>query len=375
MSDTTLTSNDQALANAVAFIRQIDGLFETLQIAMASLSSDSGADMTERHPTPHPPLVSTINNEMIGTPLDLKRPPPRKQMLGTYAIRSALGEGAMGTVYEGWDPSAARRVALKTIRRHLLECADSAEVVARFRREAQVSARLAHPNIVAIYDYGEDDGMAFIAMEFVQGRDLNSYVAAHERFSLAAIANIMGQLLDALDYAHRSGVVHRDIKPANLFLRTDGTLKIADFGLARIDTSTLTQTGSVMGTPSFMSPEQFMGQTVDGRSDLFSAGVVLYQLLTGERPFTGAITSIMHKVLKVSPPAPSDLNVHIPLAFDRVVAKALAKRPDQRFQTAAEFKQALVSVSSGAPTMLPSLMAHSPVPASVSEQSRERASA
>ena len=151
----------------------------------------------------------------------------------------------------------------------------------------------------------------------------------------------MGELLAALDYSHRHGVVHRDIKPANMMILADGTVKVADFGIARIEQSNLTQTGMILGTPSYMSPEQFMGQTVDGRSDLFSAGVILYELLTGEKPFSGSATTIMHKVLQENPLPPSTLNVQVPRPFDGVVKKALAKRPDERFQTAREFAEAI----------------------------------
>lgn len=264
--------------------------------------------------------------------------------LGKYDIRRELGQGAMGVVYEGFDPMIGRRVALKTVKRDQLESTEANEILARFRREAQAAGRMTHPNIVAIYEYGEDQnagGIAFIAMEFVEGRELKDYFDCEERFPLPEIVRIMGQLLDALDYSHRQGVVHRDIKPANIILLADGTVKVADFGIARIESSNLTQAGSVLGTPSYMSPEQFMGQTVDGRSDLFSAGVVLYQFLTGEKPFTGALTTIMHKVLKEEPPAPSVLNVQVPRLFDAIVRRALAKRPDERFQTAREFAAAL----------------------------------
>jgi serine/threonine-protein kinase len=178
-------------------------------------------------------------------------------------------------------------------------------------------------------------------MEFVQGRELKDLFEADERIALPMVGRIMGQLLSALEHAHRNGVTHRDIKPANIILLADNTVKVADFGVARIDSSNLTQTGTVIGTPSYMSPEQFMGQTVDGRSDLFSAGVVLYQLLTGEKPFTGALTTIMHKVLKEDPTWPSVLNVHVPPRLDAVVRTALAKRPDERFQDAALFRAAL----------------------------------
>ena len=264
---------------------------------------------------------------------------PKK--LGKYEIRGELGQGAMGIVYEGFDPMIGRRVALKTVRREQLDRAEVEEILARFKREAQAAGRLNHPNVVQIYEYGEDEGTAFIAMEFVEGRELRDHFDASERFPMAEIVRIMGQLLEALDYSHKNGVVHRDIKPANIILLKDGTVKVADFGIARIESSNLTQAGSVLGTPSYMSPEQFMGQTVDGRSDLFSAGVILYQFLTGEKPFTGALTTIMHKVLKEDPAAPSELNVQVPRPFDALIRKALAKRPDERFQSGREFAGAL----------------------------------
>ena len=267
--------------------------------------------------------------------------------LGKYEIRGELGQGAMGIVYDGFDPMIARRVALKTVRRDQLDRAEVEEILARFKREAQAAGRLNHPNIVQIYEYGEDDGTAFIAMEFVEGRELKDFFDADERFPMAEIVRIMGQLLEALDYSHRNGVVHRDIKPANIILLKDGTVKVADFGIARVESSNLTQAGSVLGTPSYMSPEQFMGQTVDGRSDLFSAGVILYQFLTGEKPFTGALTTIMHKVLKEEPAAPSALNVQVPRPFDALIRKALAKRPDERFQNGREFVIALKMAAAG----------------------------
>ncbi len=267
--------------------------------------------------------------------------------LGKYEIRGELGQGAMGIVYDGFDPMIGRRVALKTVRRDQLDRAEVEEILARFKREAQAAGRLNHPNIVQIYEYGEDEGTAFIAMEFVEGRELKDHFDADERFPMAEIVRIMGQLLEALDYSHKNGVVHRDIKPANIILLKDGTVKVADFGIARVESSNLTQAGSVLGTPSYMSPEQFMGQTVDGRSDLFSAGVILYQFLTGEKPFTGALTTIMHKVLKEEPAAPSALNVQVPRPFDALIRKALAKRPDERFQNGREFAIALKMAAAG----------------------------
>lgn len=269
--------------------------------------------------------------------------------LGKYQIRGELGRGAMGIVFDAWDPTIERRVALKTVRRDQLERGEAKELLDRFKREAQAAGRLSHPNIVSVYEYGEDEGTAFIAMEFIQGQELKDYFDRNERFSLPQVGRIMSELLDALAQAHAHGIVHRDIKPANIFILAGGQIKVGDFGIARIESSSLTQAGSVLGTPAYMSPEQFMGQAVDGRSDLFSAGVILYQFLTGEKPFTGQLTTIMHKVLKEDPIAPSELNVRVPAAFDPVIRKALAKRPDDRFQNAREFSAALQAAVSGAP--------------------------
>ncbi|MBU0751661.1 MAG: protein kinase [Gammaproteobacteria bacterium] len=269
------------------------------------------------------------------------------EKLGKYEIRRELGAGAMGIVYEGWDPGIARRVAIKTVKGEQLSPGEAEQTLARFRHEAQASGRLSHPNIVQIYEFGEDAGTQFIAMEFIEGRELKDFFDQDERFKLPEIVRIMQELLDALGHAHKNGIVHRDIKPANIILLGDGTVKVADFGIARIESSNLTQAGSVLGTPAYMSPEQFMGQTVDARSDLFSVGVVLYQFLTSEKPFTGSVTTIMHKVLKEQPIAPSELNVQVPQAFDGLMQKALAKRPDERFQSAQEFAAALNAATAG----------------------------
>jgi eukaryotic-like serine/threonine-protein kinase len=273
--------------------------------------------------------------------------------LGKYEVRREIGRGAMGVVYEGYDPMIKRVVALKTIRADQLTGEASATVIARFRREAQAAGRLSHPNIVPIYDFGEDNGVWFIAMEFVKGRELKEYFEANERFAVADIVRIMSQMLDALDYSHRQGVIHRDIKPANVFLIEDGSVKVADFGIAHIDSSSLTQVGTVLGTPSYMSPEQIMGLPVDGRSDLFSAGVILYQFLTGERPFAGSATTTMQKVLKEEPLPPSTLNVQVLPAMDAVMHKALAKRAAERFQTAKEFAAAIRAAAAESSQSMP----------------------
>jgi tRNA A-37 threonylcarbamoyl transferase component Bud32/class 3 adenylate cyclase len=268
------------------------------------------------------------------------RPPPNK--LGKYELKREIGRGAMGVVYEGWDPMIERRVAIKTIRQDQLDSAEAEEILARFQREAKAAGKLSHPNIVNVYEFGQEAGMYFIAMEYIEGRELKDFFDKHERFGLADVVKLMTQLLDALDVAGKKGIVHRDIKPANVFVLPDGTLKIADFGIARIESSQLTQTGAAIGTPTYMSPEQLLGQPVDGRSDLFSAGVVLYQFLTGEKPFTGErATTVITKVLSENPPAPSSLDLTLPASFDAPTRKALAKKPEDRFQTGREFVEAL----------------------------------
>lgn len=263
--------------------------------------------------------------------------------LGKYIIERELGQGAMGIVYKAIDPIIGRSVAIKTIR------VDTNDIiqVERFKREAQAAGRINHPNIVSIYEYGEENSTAFIAMEFIDGCDLKEYFDKNDRFEIKEIVRIMNEILDALDFAHKHGIIHRDIKPANIMITKTGDIKITDFGIARIDESNLTKAGTVMGTPSYMSPEQFLGQQVDNRSDIFSAGAVLYQLLTGEKPFSGSLTTIMHRVLNTHPDNPSILNIQIPSAFDHVVDKALAKKPEHRYQNASDFSQAIRDAFAG----------------------------
>jgi eukaryotic-like serine/threonine-protein kinase len=265
------------------------------------------------------------------------------EQLGKYQIVEVLGKGAMGVVYKGFDPLIERHVALKTIRKELVEEDVAEQTIKRFKNEAQAAGRLTHPGIVGIYEYGEDETTAYIAMEFVQGRELKDFLASHERFSLLDAVDIMSQLLAALEYAHEQGIVHRDVKPANIIMMANGKLKVADFGIARISNSNLTTVGSVMGTPSYMSPEQFAGSNVDRRADLFSCGVVFYQLLTGQKPFEGATETIAYKICHEQHKDPSVTSAgRVPGIFDRVIAKALAKKPEMRYQTAHEFSEALL---------------------------------
>ncbi|GGC78453.1 serine/threonine-protein kinase [Undibacterium terreum] len=263
------------------------------------------------------------------------------EQLGKYRIDSILGTGAMGVVYKAYDSNIARVVALKTIRAELFGDHQEAELVARFKNEAQASGRLSHPNIVAVYDYGETPETTYIAMEFVEGASLSSLLVAGTPMDLNATITCMSQLLRALEYAHARGVVHRDIKPANLLITSDAQVKITDFGIARIESSTLTQTGSVIGTPSYMSPEQFRGETVDGRTDVFASGIVLYQLLTGSRPFVGSASTVMHQIMNEMPVNPSERNPALSKTFDHIISRALAKRPEDRFPSAQAFLETL----------------------------------
>lgn len=262
--------------------------------------------------------------------------------LGKYELRGILGRGGMGVVYEGYDPHIQRVVAIKTIRLGAFDEEQQQELLARFKREAQAVGRLSHPNIVQVYEYGEHEGKPYTAMEFVNGRELGELLEQGERYELTHTVRIVEQMLSALAYCHAHGVVHRDLKPANLLMLDDGTVKLTDFGIARVESSTLTRIGAVMGTPNYMSPEQLTGQGVDARSDLFAAGVILYELITGEKPFPGkTIQVIMHRVMQAEFEPPSSLNVHLTPSWDRLLARALGKRPADRFQSADDFLAAL----------------------------------
>ncbi|WP_206597782.1 serine/threonine-protein kinase [Paraburkholderia monticola] len=280
--------------------------------------------------------------------------PPRIAQLGKYRIEGMLGAGAMGIVYRAFDPHIERHVALKTVRHELFEGGDRSSLMARLRNEAQAAGRLAHPNIVAVYDYGETTDTAYIAMELVSGQGLKQLLDAGGPLQLATALDWVGQLLAALGFAHEHGVVHRDIKPANLLVSAQGRLKVADFGVAHVESSTLTLAGAMIGTPSYMSPEQFAGEPLDGRSDLFSAAIVLYQMLTGVRPFAGAShVEVMRQVMHETPRAPSACNPALPPALDDVLMRALSRRPAARFQTADALRRALADASDGAQHLPP----------------------
>ncbi len=272
---------------------------------------------------------------------------PLPASLGRYRVTEVLGEGAMGIVYKGFDPGIQRAVALKTVRRQLMEGTEFGQsMAARFRNEAQAAGRLSHPGIVAVYDYGEDGDVAFIAMEYVEGNSLAHYLANKVRFSDSDVLSVLTQLLAALEHAHEHGVWHRDIKPGNVIMTRHGLIKVADFGIARIESTSLTLVGSMIGTPSSMAPEQFLGHDIDRRVDVYGAGVLLYQLLVGQPPFTGSTESLMYRVVHEAPLLPSAVPGYPRDArFDAVVATALAKNAAQRFPTADAFRAALIAAA------------------------------
>lgn len=273
------------------------------------------------------------------------------ERLGRYQITQVLGQGAMGVVYAAHDPLLNRQVAIKTIlRANLLDADLATDASTRFVREAQAVARLTHPHIVTVFDFGEEGDVAYIVMEFIHGRDLKSRLDEGNFFELAEAIRIMSELLDALDYAHRHGVVHRDIKPANVMLDAAGRIKLTDFGVARLADSNADRTmaGTMVGTPSYMSPEQIQGLPVGSRTDLFAAGIILYQLLTRKRPFPGpGQWTIQKQIVSDNPVPPSYYNVRLGSVFDPIVERALAKDPAKRYASAADFAADLKRAMTG----------------------------
>ncbi|MDO9710935.1 serine/threonine-protein kinase [Paracraurococcus lichenis] len=265
-----------------------------------------------------------------------------RQIAGRYEIRKEIGSGASAKVYEAFDTGALQRlVAVKVFQLRMLGDAAAQEEHARFRQGARAAGDLFHPNIVSVLDFGEDNECAWIVMELVDGETLRALLDRGVRLDTPAIVQLMGQILSALGYTHSRGVVHRDIKPENVMLTRDRVAKITDFGIARIEDASMTVVGTMLGSPAYMAPEQVLCEPVDHRADLWAAGVILYQLLTGERPFEGSRTTVGHKVLYAEPVLPSRTRAAVPLQFDAVVAKALAKQPEMRFGSAAEFATAL----------------------------------
>ena len=270
--------------------------------------------------------------------------------LGKYQVTGVLGKGAMGIVYKGFDPDIGREVALKTLRSgSAIDAEGDVPAADRFRNEARAGGRLQHPGIVGVYDFGHDAGVDFIAMEYVRGHTLSRYLAEVSAGTLIIddddVLSVMGQLLEALHHAHELGVWHRDIKPSNLILTPEGKLKISDFGIARIESVELTQVASLIGTPMYMAPEQFLAQPIDRRVDVYASGVVLYQLLVGRAPFTGPPDALMYQVVHEAHRPPSQASGQQHLApYDAILERALAKQPARRFLNALAFRDALAAV-------------------------------
>jgi serine/threonine protein kinase len=257
--------------------------------------------------------------------------------LGRYQIVSTLGRGAMGTVYRAVDPAIERTVAIKTLNPDLPD-ENLAEVKERFLREAKSAGRLNHPNVVTVYDVGEAGGIAYIAMEYLEGKSLRQLLDSGPQ-PLRTVVGIVAQIADALDYAQRYGIVHRDIKPANIMLTPDGHAKLTDFGVAYMPSSSMTQTGAVLGSPKYLSPEQCLGLPVDGRADVFALGVVLFEMLARKTPFEGpdiTVFNLMQRICTEPAPRITQVNREVPAAFDYILGRALAKRPEERYQRAAE---------------------------------------
>ena len=268
--------------------------------------------------------------------------------VGRYEILAEIGRGAMGIVYQARDPRIDRIVALKTISLSGQDLAEEKEYRERFLIEAQAVGRLSHPGIVTIFDAGEDPEThePFIAMEYVQGESLHTILGhRQEKMTLETSLQIAQEIAEALDYAHEQGVVHRDIKPANILITPEGHAKIADFGIAKLNQAQTTLPGEVLGSPAYMAPEQLRGDGVDPRSDLFSAGVILYNMLTGFRPFQGdSATTICYKVVNRKPIFVSAFDASFPPEIDRIVSKAIAKAPDERFQSGREMAEAIAEL-------------------------------
>jgi serine/threonine-protein kinase len=295
--------------------------------------------------------------------------------IGRYEILDELGHGAMGSVFRAKDPAMDRLVAVKTILTAALSGDLGSEYRQRFLREARAAGALAHPGIVPVFDVGEEDGMPYLVMEFVRGQTLDAAMKKGVRFSLERVCEIGQQIAEALGHAHHHGVVHRDIKPANILLASPEAYgaeqaKITDFGVAKMTAGEITTTGQLLGTPAFMPPEQFTGAPIDGRADLFSLGVILYWLATGEQPFGGeTITTVSYKIVHTEPIPPAKLNPAIPVALEAIILKCLAKNPDERYQTGEELAQSLAQLHAGVQD--PSLQSTAPLIQGTGKDSEE----
>jgi eukaryotic-like serine/threonine-protein kinase len=311
-------------------------------------------------PLGHFPRVTAAAGVIVRAHRELSKhmsTPIRKA--GRYELQEEIGRGAMGIVFKALDPLIGRTVAVKTMR--LEEMGGNTprpELLARFHTETRAAGLLSHPNIVVIYDAGNDEDLFYITMEFVAGRSLLAMMEERQAFPLPRLLRLMEQACRALDYAHQHNIVHRDVKPANILLAELDTVKITDFGTAKILEIGGTQTGHIIGTPSYMSPEQVKGRPVDGRADVFSLGVILYELVTGEKPFPGKnVTTVIYKIVNEDPISPIELDASLHPGLNAVITKGLAKEPEDRFQSCGELLKALktyreVSLGSQSPTLI-----------------------
>jgi len=268
--------------------------------------------------------------------VSIEQPPVEK--IGKYKILGVLGKGGMGIVYKGLDPDIEREVAIKTIRLDsFIDGPEKEEMLNRVIREAKAAGRLNHPNIITIYDVLRNDDLTFIVMQYVDGQTLQTLIESGKIFSPEDVIAILKPVAESLDFAHQNGIVHRDVKPANILIDKAGTPFLADFGVARMETSTMTGPGTTIGTLSYMSPEQIMGKTADGRADFFALGVILYELLAGRRPFMGDnLSTIVYKIVHEEPQRVTDINQSLPPGYEDVIRRALAKNPDDRYQSGRE---------------------------------------
>jgi serine/threonine-protein kinase len=297
-----------------------------------------------------PKLKEVDKTSTIRSPLKARAPsvldeidPEELTRIGRFEILQILGRGSMGLVYKALDPKINRLLAIKTIRfsdefdEDVIQ-----EIKERFFREAEIAGQLSHPSIVTIHDMGEDQDLTFMAMEYLEGENLEKYISKKNLLPLRRVLSVMASVAEALEFAHRADVIHRDIKPANIMLLKTGGVKVTDFGIAKAISSSRTRTGVILGTPNYMSPEQIMGQKIDPRSDVFSLGVVFYQLLTGELPFQGDnLSSLLYQITQVKHPPLRSFSPRIPVACEQIMEKALAKNLDERFQSAGQMAKFL----------------------------------